>query len=476
MTDHALEMLAFNLKLIGSKTRKRVLVSAGAADNKKRLAPAVKKFLAYHIDVFTTPGTHRAFSAQGIDSTEVHKISDGKTPNILSLLKAERFDLVVNILTGDEDYDADSDAKLIRRLCIEHQIPLITDVEVAIATIDQLIMDIEKGTYRYKIADDSEPWNLRLHFLSEVEQRGGFKNHHAHFDKAYLISRKNLEMGQADMQKKWDLYQHLKENYTHQDLVERIERGLVSMIKQGATYCRTMVDADATVGLLPIRAALEVKERYKDAIQFEIGVQPLQGVLAEDSFEVYLQACELADYCGGLPSRDRPRPEAHLDRIFEVAKRLGKPVDVHVDQENNPDENESELLALKTIEHGLQGQVFAVHSISLAAHPETHQDRVIEKMLEADIGVIICPSAALSMKCLDKPAPIHNSIAPFVKMKEAGLRTYLGVDNINDLFLPINDGDLWTECRMLMEACRYYDLKGVADWACQEPIKARVAA
>lgn len=472
MTDNALEMLAFNLKLIGTKTSKRILVSAGAAENKKRLAPAIKKFKAYHIDVFSTPGTHRAFSQQGINSTEVYKISDGKTPNILSLLKAERFDLVINILTGDEDYDAASDAKLIRRLCIEHQIPLITDVDVAVDTVDQLILDIEKGTYRYKIADDSEPWNLRLHFLSEVEKRGGFKNHHAHFDKAYLISRKNLEMGQADMQKKWDLYRHLKESYTHPDLVERIERGLVSMINQGATYCRTMVDADATVGLLPIRAALEVKERYKNRIQFDIGVQPLQGVLAEDSFEVYQQACELADYCGGLPSRDRPRPEAHLDRIFEVAKQMGKPVDVHVDQENNPDENETELLAIKTIEHGLQGKVFAVHSISLAAKPETHQDRVIEKLLEADIGVIICPSAALSMKPVDRSAPIHNSIAPFEKLKEAGVRTYLGVDNINDLFLPINDGDLWTECRVLMEACRYYDLNGVADWACSKPIAA----
>ena len=47
----------------------------------------------------------------------------------------------------------------------------------------------------------------------------------------------------------------------------------------------------------------------------------------------------MADYCGGLPSRDRPRPEAHLDIVLDLAKRLGKPVDVHVDQENNPLEN-----------------------------------------------------------------------------------------------------------------------------------------
>ena len=184
-------------------------------------------------------------------------------------------------------------------------------------------------------------------------------------DKAYLVTKENLRLSQVDMQKKWELYRYLKENYTHDDLVERISRGVETMILQGVTYCRTMVDADSTVGLLPIRAALEVKKRYADRIRFEIGVQPLQGVLDPKSFEQYAEACALADYCGGLPSRDRPQPERHLDVILELAKKLGKPVDVHVDQENNPLENETELLAQKTIEHGMQGRVFGVTSLEL---------------------------------------------------------------------------------------------------------------
>jgi hypothetical protein len=35
--------------------------------------------------------------------------------------------------------------------------------------------------------------------------------------------------------------------------------------------------------------------------------------------------------------------------------------------------------------------------------------------------------------------------------------------------MPIVDGDIWTECRMLMEACRFYDIKAVAEWACRKP-------
>ncbi|MGZ8898336.1 MAG: amidohydrolase family protein [Halobacteriota archaeon] len=468
--DISLELLAFNLKLVGRKGRKRLLVSAGKLEDKKRMLTAIRQVLELNVDLFATRGTHQFFEENNVSSLEMHKIADRRAPNILTFLKANRFDLVINILTGSDDYDEASDAKLIRKLSVENGIPLITDRDVAIATLQQIVIDSERGTYRYKLADDSEPWNLKLHFLESVERLGGFATHHAHFDKAYLISKENLRLSQVDLQKKWELYRYLKEGYTFDDLVERISRGVATMIEQGATYCRTMVDADSTVGLLPIRAALEVKARYANMITFEIGVQPLQGVLEPASYEQYAEACALADYCGGLPSRDHPQAEKHLDVVLGLAKKLGKPVDVHVDQQNNPLENETELLALKTIEHGMQGQVFGIHAISLAAKEDRERCRIIEKICEADIGIIICPSAALSMKQLPMIAPLHNSIAPYRELRHAGVRCYLGINNVHDLFMPIVDGDIWTECRMLMEACRFYDLDALAELACAEPI------
>lgn len=42
MTDGvSLEMLAFNLKLLGRKSRKKVLISAGKTEDKKRMLPAI---------------------------------------------------------------------------------------------------------------------------------------------------------------------------------------------------------------------------------------------------------------------------------------------------------------------------------------------------------------------------------------------------------------------------------------------------
>jgi cytosine deaminase len=462
------EMLAFNLKLIGRKTGKNVLISAGKVSDKQKMLPAIEKLSQMGVGILATHGTSHFLSERGITNSELYKIADGREPNIRSFLNDNRVDLIINVLTGNNNYDEASDSNLIRTLAIQNGIPLITDVDVAILTIDELLANWRDGVYRYKFHDKDEPWNLQREFLRRVTSLGGYACYHAHFDKAYLISMENLRLGQVDMQKKWALYKYLKSNYTPDDLVERISRGVEKMIDQGVTYCRTHVDADSTVKLLPIEAALEVQRAYQGKIHFEVGIQPLQGVLDKESLKYFSKACELADVIGGLPSKDRPMPEKHLDIIMGLAKQLGKRLDVHVDQENNPAENESELLALKTIEHGLEGRVSAIHAISLAAKQPLEQDRIIRLMKDAGISVIVCPSAALSMKPLPMESPLHNSIAPFTKLIDAKIPVYLGVDNICDLFMPMVDGDMWVECRMLMEACRYYDIAQVAEIACDK--------
>jgi cytosine/adenosine deaminase-related metal-dependent hydrolase len=391
--------------------------------------------------------------------TSVTKVGEAGQPNIVPLLRSGTIDCVINILVGDDDYDAASDSKRIRSMATAAEIPLFTEVESAEQKLSLILKSLNSRSAPIGAAD------LRSAFLRAVTARGGFANHHGHFDKAFLISPENLDLSQKDMQKKWYLYRYLKENYTYDDLYSRMSRCIELLIAQGCRYTRTMVDADSIVKTLPLKVAVDLKRAYADTIQIEIGVQPLEGVVDPNARKFFEQACEMADFVGGLPSRDRPQPELHLDIIFSIAKSLGKRVDVHVDQENNPDENESELLAIKTMQHGLEGRVFGVHAVSLAAKSDSEQTRVIKMLKDAGIGIICCPSAALSMKALDKVSPIHNSIVPVPKLLAANIPVYLGVDNIADLFMPLVDADLWTECRILMEACRFYDLNAVADIA-----------
>ena len=59
--------------------------------------------------------------------------------------------------------------------------------------------------------------DLKFRFHTLVREKGGYKSHHAHFDKANLITPERLELSMRDMQEKWRLYRSLKEGYTEKD-------------------------------------------------------------------------------------------------------------------------------------------------------------------------------------------------------------------------------------------------------------------
>jgi cytosine/adenosine deaminase-related metal-dependent hydrolase len=298
---------------------------------------------------------------------------------------------------------------------------------------------------------------LKDWLIAQVRAQGGWTNLHAHLDKAYTISTDRFAQTQATMQSKWDLMNAVKRRYTAEDLRARMRRAVDLMIAQGVRAIRTHIDVDQIVQLLPMTIAQEIKQAYQDRITIQLVAHPLQGLQDPENFKLFEASLEFADLVGGLPSRDRPNENEHFEAIFSLAKKYRKDLDIHVDQENNPDEHETRQLAEMTMTQGMEGHVTAVHAISLSAQSAEEQLAVAGLLHQAHVNVTICPIAALSMTQLPKSALLHNSIAPLRVLLEADVNVALGVDNIADLFMPYGDGDLWAETRMLMEATRIYD-------------------
>src|SRR3989344_3181510 len=314
-------------------------------------------------------------------------------------------------------------------------------------------------TRNINMEENKSPWNLKKQMLAAIEKDGGFVNGHAHFDKAYFITREGLDKSMVSMEEKWRMSDGIKKESTVEDIKVRIRRALDVLVSQGCKLTCTFVDAYDVVGYKAIDAAVAVKEEYKNKITMLIATQPLGGLIDAEARTLYGAITAKADIVGGLPSKDRPDDEKHLDYLFEIAKKLNKPVHVHIDQENNPNELDTEKLIAAVERHGYQGRTVAVHAISTSAQPKEYRAKIYKEMAELGIAVVVCPSAALSMRQLDQfLAPVHNSIANVPEMLEAGVLVGLGVDNIADFYEPFVDGDMWTELRLLQEPCRYYNL------------------
>ena len=157
---------------------------------------------------------------------------------------------------------------------------------------------------------------------------------------------------------------------------------------------------------------------------------------------------------------------------------LGKPVHIHVDQKNDPAEDCTETVIRLIDELGLaypapEPLVWLVHVISPSTYDEARFTRLAEALAERNIGVICCPSAALSMRQLRPLAtPTGNSIARVLEMLAAGVRGRLGSDNLCDVTSPAGTVDLVDELFVLTNAVRFYDIDIMSKLGAGEPLDA----
>jgi cytosine/adenosine deaminase-related metal-dependent hydrolase len=330
----------------------------------------------------------------------------------------------------------------------------------------------------------SVPFIFKDLFFKEVAKKGiGMVNCHAHIDRAFTITEEMWAQAMDLMENKWILMRDLKKTEGYFESMEkRFDTYIQNMKSQGIVACRTHVDADSIVGLRVIELAAKIRDKYKADKSFilQLVPQPLEGFLNEDAtdfdkskIDTYEKACAICDVVGGLPSRDRKLKSGngdkkHADVLFSIAKNLGKDLDIHIDQENNPDERDTEMILNKVIEYNYPGHLTILHGISLACQPEDYRKKMYELYKETGTNCTVSPRAAIGMTQLkNKVAPVHNSIAPAVEMMEAGVNIGIGTDNISDIFIPNSNGDLWDEINLFADAVRIYDVKKLATIACE---------
>ena len=307
--------------------------------------------------------------------------------------------------------------------------------------------------------------NTKQILVDKIKSKGGWVNTHAHFDRAYTIDEVTFKQVYAPLKEKWGIVDHVKRNSSVDQIFERMSRATELMLQQGVQAIGTFIDVDEAVEDKSIKAAQKLKDTYGSRVKFKFMNQTLKGVLDKDAKYWFDMGVEFVDIIGGLPAKDAGKESEHLDVLLTTAKKYNKMVHVHVDQFNSDEESETELLALKTIEHGMEGRVAAIHSISVGAHTQQKRKAIYELMKKAQLMAISCPIAWIDHPRTERLAPSHNAITPIDEMLPYGIKVAIGTDNIADVYKPFGDGDMWTELKLVLEACKLYDIDALADIA-----------
>lgn len=294
--------------------------------------------------------------------------------------------------------------------------------------------------------------------LDGIKKNGGWVNCHAHIDRAFTIDENLYKLANKLRHEKWILNTEIRKTSTVPQIYDRMAKALELMISQGITAVGTFIDVDPHMKDKSIQAGQKIKEKYQNQIQIKFINHSSYGILTDETRKWFQVGADFADIIGGMVKANAEDKEKYLDIILQTAKDKNKMVHVHVDEENNPEEKETELLAKKTVEHQMQGKVVGIHGISINCHPKEYRENLYKQMVEAGVMMVACPISWLNSRRSEVLTPTHNPTTPVDELIEAGITVGIGTDNIADLFMPYNDGMIWNDLRTLMEMNRLYDI------------------
>lgn len=141
---------------------KQILISI-ADVHKAKLLPLLKQLDEEGWEFYTTSGTHNFLSKNGIGSYFVYKASEDDTPNIKTLIAQRKVDLIINLPTAHA-LKNNTDGYTIRRMAVDHHIPLITNLQIAQIMLQCLI------NYKGKSPELMLPWQYYIQRSNKLYQ------------------------------------------------------------------------------------------------------------------------------------------------------------------------------------------------------------------------------------------------------------------------------------------------------------------
>lgn len=267
----------------------------------------------------------------------------------------------------------------------------------------------------------------------------GFVEPHVHLDKTLSLGTDGLENESGTLDEAiehWLVSEPLRDRT---DFEHRAEAALRLASSRGVTALRTHINV-SSLSMVPLEALLTVRERWRGRIEVQLVALGLPGSPAEDA--AYAEALHMGvDVIGGSPNH---APDAHaaIRSAFRLAEQFDRPIDLHIDENEDLASRCLESVAEHTLASGLGARVSADHCCSLAYMDVADRQRIIRKVARSGLNIVSLPAVNLLLQ--GKGEPSARGVVPIRSLLAAGVNVALGSDNVRDPFNPLGHYDpLW---------------------------------
>lgn len=283
----------------------------------------------------------------------------------------------------------------------------------------------------------------------------GFVESHTHLDKAFTA----VDEDTPNLQEAYGIFARYLAKIPPEGMVEDIKarsrRVLDWELASGASAVKSHVLVCPQWGMGSLQAINELKEEYRGRLDLYNITQWTPEYDRE--FRAAAKAGEI-DFIAGYPLFTDD-PMGNIDQVFALAEEYGLPLDLHIDERDEPDIS----CFLSVIEHTkryhMEGRVTCGHVTALCAVEDEPAHRAICEAVEAGINIITLPSCNMFLMGRKDKQPIRRGVTRVDEFLKAGANVAVASDNVRDPYRPFGNGDLLEEALFAAQVLQY----GTAD-------------
>ncbi len=203
-------------------------------------------------------------------------------------------------------------------------------------------------------------------------------------------------------------------------------------LASGTTRIRSFVDIDTEAGLKHLHGILATRQAMAGTQEIQVVAFPQSGLMVRLGTDALLDAAmaQGADIVGGLdPCAIDRDPVRHLDVVFGLAQKHGKPVDIHLHEPGEMGAFSLDLILERTGALGMAGKVVISHGFCLGMIGERERDALLDRMARLDVSIATT-------------APPSRPVPLAVPCRRAGVHLFGGNDGIRDTWNPYGTPDM----------------------------------
>jgi cytosine deaminase len=262
-----------------------------------------------------------------------------------------------------------------------------------------------------------------------------------------------------------------KQSLTHEDVKRRAIATLQQQASQGVLFVRSHADVSEPQ-LIALQALLEVREEVKDWITLQVVAFPQDGIYGHPNNETLLEeALNLgADVVGGIPHYELTREDGvkSVHRIFELAEKYNRLIDIHCDEIDDDQSRFLEVVAACTTRTGMGANVTASHTTAFASYNNAYAGKLMGFLQRSSINLIANPLINITLQGRTDTYPKRRGITRVKELWQQGLNVSLGHDCVRDPWYSLGTGSMLDVALMAIHVCQ---MTGMAEIdACYEMI------